>query len=48
MFSNFEEIEKEVNREDVPAVRRWLYYAAVFAVSAVIFGSLYMGIRFLE
>ena len=49
MFSSLqEEIERSENRAQLSVGRRWLYYAGVFVASAVAFGALYLGIRFLE
>lgn len=49
MFSSLEEeIVRSENQAHMSVGRRWLYYAAVFVASAIAFGALYLGIRFLE
>ena len=49
MFSTLEEeIIRSENRAHLSVGRRWLYYACVFVASAIAFGALYLGIRFLE
>jgi hypothetical protein len=49
MFSSLEEeIARSEKQAHVSMGRRWLYYAGVFVVSAIMFGALYIGIRFLE
>lgn len=47
----FSRLEEEIGRSENQthlSVRRCLYYAGVFIVSALAFGALYFGIRFLE
>jgi hypothetical protein len=47
----FTSLDEEIKRDDDAAgtVRaRWLRYVAVFFTSALLFGALYAGIRFLE
>jgi hypothetical protein len=47
----FNSLDEEIKRDDhatSTARERWLRYAAVLLVSAVLFGGLYAGIRFLE
>jgi len=49
MFSSLEEeITRSEKQTHVSMGRRWLYYAGVFVASAIMFGALYIGIRFLE
>jgi hypothetical protein len=49
MFSSLEEeIARTENQAHLSVGRRWLYYAGVFIASAIAFGALYLGIRFLE
>jgi hypothetical protein len=49
MFSSLqEEIERTETQAELSAGRRWLYWAAVVVLSAIGFGALYVGIRFLE
>lgn len=49
MFSSLkEEIERSEGTANGTVGRRWLYYAGVFFASAIAFGALYLGIRFLE
>jgi hypothetical protein len=49
MFSSLEEeIVRSENQTHLSVGRRWLYYAGVFVTSAIAFGALYLGIRFLE
>jgi hypothetical protein len=47
----FNSLDEEIKRDDQATStprERWLRYAAVLLVSAVLFGGLYAGIRFLE
>jgi hypothetical protein len=49
MFSRLEEeIGRSENQTHLSVGRRWLYYAGVFVASAIAFGALYVGIRFLD
>ena len=48
MFSSLKELESHETETRLSRIRRGLYYAAVFAASAVAFGGLYLGIVFLE
>lgn len=49
MFSRLEEeIGRSENQTHLSVRRRCLYYAGVFVASALAFGALYIGIRFLE
>jgi arginine exporter protein ArgO len=49
VFSILEqEIGRRENQAHLSMGRRWLYYAGVFVASAIAFGALYLGIRFLE
>jgi hypothetical protein len=49
MFSSLEEeIGRSEKQAHLSVGRRWLYYAGVFVASAMAFGALYLGIRFLE
>jgi hypothetical protein len=49
MFSSLEEEIGRSEKQAHPSVgHRWLYYAGVFVASAIAFGALYLGIRFLE
>lgn len=49
MFSRLEaEIGRSENQTHLSVCRRCLYYAGVLVVSALAFGALYIGIRFLE
>jgi hypothetical protein len=47
----FNSLDDEMRKDDEGASNareRWLRYAMVLAISVVLFGSLYAGIRFLE
>ena len=47
----FDSLEDKIRHDDQATStprERWLRYAAVLVVSAVLFGGLYAGIRFLE
>jgi len=49
MFSSLqEEIERSEAGTKLSMCRRLFYYAGVFFASAIVFGALYVGIRFLE
>ena len=47
----FNSLDEEIKRDDQAtstSCERWLRYVGVLLVSAVLFGGLYAGIRFLE
>ena len=47
----FNSLDEEIKRDDQATStprERWVRYAAVLVVSAVLFGGLYTAIRFLE
>ena len=48
MFNSLEEEFKRDDQATSTPRERWLRYAAVLLISAVLFGGLYAGIRFLE
>ena len=47
MFNSLDEIMRD-DKTTAPPRERWLRYAAVLLVSAVLFGGLYAGIRYIE
>jgi hypothetical protein len=47
MFNSLDEIMRDYKTTPPPR-ERWFRYVAVLLVSAVLFGGLYAGIRFLE
>ena len=48
MFNSLdEEIKRDEQKTSTPR-ERWMFYASVVLASAVLFGGLYVGIRFLE
>ena len=48
MFNSLdEEIKRDEQKMSTPR-ERWMFYSTVLLASVVLFGGLYMGIRFLE